>query len=256
MPNKLLLIDGQSLIWQTDHKLPQKIEGKNGQNIEDIWGFTKILQKMIQEVNPTHVLLFFEEDWQDIERKEWFLAILQEWKISYIEVTKNNIPSAIQSYCDQFHKDAEITIGASSYDYFNLITSQIKLLSFKNCTCSWFTKEKIKNKWKIEPQFYADYKALVGDDKNSISGIPRIGPKLAASLINDYGHIEQILNHIEQIPKDNVRLTLDIFQKDLLTNIELLRFPIRKITPYPLENMKFDNQKNSVKELLKRVNLL
>ena len=129
-------------------------------------------------------------------------------------------------------------------------------MSFKNCTCSWFTKEKIKNKWKIEPQFYADYKALVGDDKNSISGIPRIGPKLAASLINDYGHIEQILNHIEQIPKDNVRLTLDIFQKDLLTNIELLRFPIRKITPYPLENMKFDNQKNSVKELLKRVNLL
>lgn len=256
MPNKLLLIDGQSLIWQTNHKLPQKIEGKNGQSIEEIWWITKILQKMLEEVKPTHLLVLFEKEWKDNQKKEWLLAILEELALTYVEATKESIPALIQTYCHTYQADSEITIGTASFDYFNLVTNRIKVLSFKNGNCTWYTKEKILNKWKVNPEFFADYIALVGDEKNSISGIPRIGPKLAAELINEYGHIEQILENRDRILKDNVRLTLEIFQNDLLTNIELIRFPKQNLKTKPLEEITCSYHESTVKELLKKVNLL
>ena len=69
MQNKLLLIDGHNLLFQMFYGMPNKIEGKNGRNIEGIWGFTGALLNITSQVNPTHILVIFDGE-QELNRKK------------------------------------------------------------------------------------------------------------------------------------------------------------------------------------------
>ena len=97
---KLLLIDGHNLLFQMFYGMPNKIIGKNGQNIEGVWGFTSALLKIINKVEPTHILVILNgeqkldennknnrENFQEMEKNPFSILpdvkkVLEERKIS------------------------------------------------------------------------------------------------------------------------------------------------------------------------------
>jgi len=281
MPNKLLLIDGHNLLFQMFYGMPNKIEGKDGKSIEGVWGFTSALLKMIKKVEPTHILVIFEGE-ETLNRqimggykknlvnmihssndKNPFLffpeikAVLSELKIPFFE-TKDGLETSdyIKEYCETSPQNYEIVISSLNYNYVSLITERISLLTYRGVSSTLYNPAKVESKWKIKPAYFADYKALVGDTSDNIAGIPRIGPKMAANLIQEFGHVEDILNSIDQITKENVRLTLDIFKKDLLTNLELIRFKGTKDLPISFEDLTYDPIERNTKEILTKVEIL
>lgn len=266
MSKKLLIIDGQNLLFQMLH-MPNKIEGKDGRSVEGIWGFTGALLKIIKKVEPTHILVIFDGE-QNHQKKEDqskdpfsiltdIKAVLEELQIHYFETTKENkIDSYIKEYCQKYQEQCDIVISSFDYNLISLVSEHISLLTYRGSSSTLYTPEKVKSKWKIEPKYFADYKALVGDDSDNIAGIPRIGPKMAASLIQEFGHVEDILKNIEQISKDNVRLTLDIFQKDLMANIELLRLKKTGEIPIDLEELKWNQVDRKTKEILTKLTII
>lgn len=282
MQNKLLLIDGHNLLFQMFFGMPNEIPGKDGQNVAGIWGFTGALLKIINQVNPTHILVIFDGE-QELNRKKEsenykknridytkiaseknpfsilssIKAVLEELQIKYLETQDGfETDDYIKEYCKTYENITDIVISSWDTDYLSLVNEHVTLLTYKGKSSVLYTPEKVKSKWKIDPSFFADYKALVGDAADNIAGIPRIGPKMAVSLINDFGHVETILENIEHIQKDSVRLTLDIFKNDLMTNIKLIRLNGIGSIPISLEKLKMNKQERKTKEILKSIELI
>lgn len=282
MQNKLLLIDGHNLLFQMFYGMPNKIEGKNGRNIEGIWGFTGALLNITSQVNPTHILVIFDGE-QELNRKKEaenykknrmdftkieenknpfsilpdIKAVLEELQIKYFETTNGfETDDYIKEYCKIYENSTEIIISSWDTDYLSLVNEHVTLLTYKGKSTCFYTPEKVLSKWKISPPFFADYKALVGDKSDNIAGIPRVGPKMAVSLIQEFGHVETILENINHIKKDSVRLTLDIFKEELLKNIKLIRLEGTNDLPIPLEALSNKNEKRKTKEILKALNYI
>jgi DNA polymerase-1 len=282
MQNKLLLIDGHNLLFQMFYGMPNKIMGKNGQRIEGIWGFTGALLKIMNQVDPTHILVIFDGE-QELNRKKEsesykknrvdytkieedknpfsilpdIKAVLEELQIKYFETNDGfETDDYIKEYCKIYENNTKIIISSWDTDYVNLVNEQVTLLTYKGKSSCFYTPEKVLTKWKINPTYFADYKALVGDASDNIAGIPRIGPKMAVSLINEFGHVENILANIENIKKESVRMTLDIFKSELEKNIKLIRLEGTGIIPIKLEDLKRNNQERKTKEVLKTLNYI
>ncbi len=281
MQNKLLLIDGHNLLFQMFYGMPNKIEGKNGRSIEGLWGFTGALLKIISQSNPTHMLVIFDGE-QELNRKKEsesykknrvdytkieedknpfsilpdIKAVLEELKIKYFETTDGyETDDYIKEYCKNVSA-CEITISSWDTDYISLVNDHVTLLTYKGKNSIFYNQEKVKEKWKIDPSYFADYKALVGDPSDSIAGIPRVGPKMAVSLINEFGHVESILENIDKIKKDSVRMTLDIFQEELKKNIKLIRLEGTNNIPIPLDELKISKMDRKTKEILKKLDYI
>lgn len=282
MQNKLLLIDGHNLLFQMFYGMPNTILGINGRHIEGIWGFTGALLKIIKQINPTHICVIFDGEqtlnrqekeasykknrinYQEIEASKNPFSILpdikdvlEELEISYFETTKGfETDDYIKEYCQEYENSCNIVISSSDQDFLALVTENIFLFTYRGTNSNLYDPEKIIKKWKIKPEFFADYKALVGDASDNIAGIPRVGPKMASSLINEFGHVEEILKRKEEIKKDNIRLTLDIFEKDLLHNIQLIRLKGTKDIPIPLEKLIWNKKERKTKEILSKLNII
>lgn len=282
MSNKLLLIDGHNLLFQMFYGMPNKIEGKNGRSIEGIWGFTGALLKIIKKIEPTHILVIFDGEQElnrqninenykknrinyenvEMEKNPFTIlpdikAVLEELQIRYFETTNGfETDDYIKEYCETYKNNCEIVISSFDYDFISLVEEHISLLTYRGANSVLYTPEKVKTKWKIEPKYFADYKALVGDASDNIAGIPRIGPKMAASLIHEFGHVEDILKNIENIEKDNIRLTLDIFKNDLMTNIELIRLKGTGEIPIKLEDLLILQTDRKTKEILTKIEII
>ncbi len=278
MQNKLLLIDGQNLLFQMFYGMPAKITGKNGQNIEGVWGFTKAILNMSEMIHPTHILVIFdgahtldhkmnfyrkcfmeepEEEKNPYEILEDIKRVLEELHIAFFETKKEyKINDYMKEYVKRYEKNSEIVISSWDYDFIELVSNHVSLLTYKGKSSSLYTPEKVLAKWKIKPEYFADYKALVGDDSSHIAGIPRVGPKMATTLIKDFGHVEDILKNIAAIPKENVRLTLDIFQKDLMNNIKLIRLEGSHEIPITLEELKWEDFQMKTKDVLQKLDLI
>lgn len=278
----LLLVDGHNLLFQMFFGMPNKIPGKDGRSIEGIWGFTGALLKIIRELNPTHVLVIFDgeqtlnrsdlsptykknrPDFSKVEPDknpfsilEDIYAVLNELQISYFE-TKNGFETDdyIKEYCKNFESDFQITISSFDYDYISLVNKNVSLFTYRGKSSILYNEEKVLSRWKIQPAFFADYKALVGDTSDNIAGIPRIGPKMAANLINEYGHAESILENKDQIKNENVRSMLDIFSKDLITNLKLIRLSGTNELPISIEKLVWKEKSFKTKDILKELNYL
>lgn len=282
MGKKLLLIDGYNLLFQMFYGMPNKIIGKNGRSIEGIWGFTGALLKIINKIEPSHILVIFdgeqklnrqEDDenyksnrpnYHDVEEEKNPFSILPDVKrvleqlnISYFETDSGyETDDFMKEYCKTYEKEYQIVISSFDYDYVALVNESVSLLTYRGSNSTIYTPEKVMSKWHVPPKYFADYKALVGDTSDNIAGIPRIGPKMAANLINEFGSAEEILAQKERIQKDNIRLTLDIFEKDLLHNINLIRLTGTGNIPIPVDDLLFENKNLKTKEILQTLDLL
>ena len=115
------------------------------------------------------------------------------------------------------------------------------------------TKEKIFEKYHIDSKYFADYKALIGDNSDNIKGVYGIGPKTATSLINNYGNIINIINNANEI--SNIKLRNKILDNISLLkeNIELIKYTKTYELPFSIDELKLNIDENiKTMDLLKK----
>lgn len=252
MQKKLLLIDGNDLL---DHSYKISLLGINDQNTEEYWAFTTYLQKILKKIDPTHVLIFLKNVSSDNFSK--YFEILKELKIPVLKIPEtSNINSYLKKYSFFYKEKSEVILSSFDYNLIQLIDDHISLLACRGSSQILYSKEKVYKKWKVEPQYFADYLSLVGDPTKNIVGIPRIGPKMAASLIEEFKNIENILANRGIIKQDNIRLTLELFEYDLLNNFKLCQIIEADETPISLKNLLYQKDQRSTKEILITMGIL
>jgi DNA polymerase-1 len=228
------LIDGSGYIFRAYYALPPLTRKSDGLPTGAVSGFCSMLFKLLEdsksETNkqkPTHFAVIF-----DSARKTFRNEIYSNYKANRSEapddlapqfeyirksVVAFNLPSVdlpnyeaddlIATYAEQIlRKGAKVTIVSSDKDLMQLYKKDVRLFDpMKN---KFITPEDILAKFGVDSKKVIDVQSLAGDSSDNVPGVPGIGVKTAAELINKYGTLEKVLENTHEIKQNKRRETL------------------------------------------------
>ena len=228
------LIDGSGYIFRADYALPPLTRKSDGLPVGAVTGFCNMLFKLLEDSKsdqnlekPTHFAVIF-----DSARKNFRNEIYSEYKgnrsdapddlipqFDYIRksVEAFNLPSLelinyeaddlIATYVEQILVEgAKATIVSSDKDLMQLFKKNVRIYDpMKN---KFITSEDVNIKFGVGPEKVVDVQALAGDSTDNVPGVPGIGVKTAAELINEYGTLENLLKNSNKIKQNKRRETL------------------------------------------------
>ena len=274
------LIDGSGYIFRAYYALPPLTRKSDGLPVGAVSGFCSMLFKLLEDSKsnenlqkPTHFAVIF-----DAARKTFRNEIYSDYKANRSEapddlapqfeyirkaVVAFNLPSVdlpnyeaddlIATYAEQIlAKGAKVTIVSSDKDLMQLYRKDVRLFDpMKN---KFITTEDIINKFGVEAKKVIDVQSLAGDSSDNVPGVPGIGVKTAAELINKYGTLEKLLDNAHEIKQNKRRETLienkdkAIISKRLVTLMK--DAPVeRKIEEFELKEIDKDKLYKFLREM-------
>jgi len=228
------LIDGSGYIFRAYYALPPLTRKSDGLPTGAVSGFCSMLFKLLEDSKsnennqkPTHFAVIF-----DSARKTFRNEIYKDYKANRLEAPDDlvpqfeyirksvlafNLPSIdlvnyeaddlIATYVEKIlRKGAKVTIVSSDKDLMQLYKKDVRIFDpMKN---KFITEGDVKNKFGVEPSKVIDVQALAGDSSDNVPGVPGIGVKTAAELINRYENLETLLQFAHEIKQNKRRETL------------------------------------------------
>ena len=228
------LIDGSGYIFRAYYALPPLSRKSDGLPTGAVSGFCSMLFKLLEDSKsnqnlqkPTHFAVIF-----DSARKTFRNEIYSDYKANRAEAPDDlapqfeyirksvlafNLPSVelinyeaddlIATYVDMILKEgAKVTIVSSDKDLMQLYQKNVRIFDpMKN---KFISEEDVKNKFGVKSDKVIDVQALAGDSSDNVPGVPGIGVKTAAELINRYGNLETLLKSTHEIKQNKRRESL------------------------------------------------
>lgn len=243
--NRLLIVDGHAYAYRAFHAI-RELRSPSGQPTNAIYGFVKMLEKMRQAVEPTHVMVVWDGG-LNADR----LVALPEYKAQRPEMPQDLRPqlddigrflaaAGIASYC---HEGVEaddyiatlarkaaaagwnVVIASSDKDFMQLVSSGIGLLNPNDKTGTIWGSDQVLAKIGVVPEQVADWLALMGDAVDNIPGVPGVGPKTAAALLKRFGSIEAMLARLDEVKSEKLRQALRDSVAAVRRNQKLVQLP-------------------------------
>jgi DNA polymerase-1 len=152
-------------------------------------------------------------------------------------------------------ENTDIIIASFDSDFFQLISERVSILRYRGEKTVICTPEWLQNKFGILPSQYADFKSLTGDPSDNIKGARKVGPKTAAALLHQFGSLEQILAHTEQITKPMIRHSIEQNRERLVQNQKLIRLTGNVPLPFTLDELQYTLPSITTTEVLKAIHL-
>lgn len=281
MKEKLLIIDGHNLLFQMFYGMPNKIYNQHNVSIHGVIGFVGALLKIVKFNNPNYIVILFDKE-QEIQRQsinkeykgnridysnvpfdenpfsqlENIYKVLDELNIKHTEVEEVETDDIIASYCFRYMNEYDIVISSFDTDFYSLVNDSVKVFRYRGKNSQIIDGEFVKRKFNIEPKYFADYKALIGDASDNIKGVNGIGPKTAAFLINNYGNIENIILHVDDIENVNLRKKIAENIELLRENIILIKYINEHVLPFDIDELKMNFlEEQKTMDLLKKTGI-
>lgn len=234
MKEKVLLIDGHSMLNRGYYGLPLLTNSK-GVHTNAVLGFLNIMLKVIAEEQPDYITVAFDEHAPTFrhrmyeaykgtrhampdELKEQVPIIKDVLKSMDIEIISregleaDDIIGTVSRIAMRDGKEAVILSG--DRDLLQLATEDSVKVRLPHTSKGVTTVDilyaaDVEEKYGVTPAGIIELKALMGDSSDNIPGVPKIGEKTGVSLIQQYGTIENLKEHISEITKKSVRETLE-----------------------------------------------
>jgi DNA polymerase-1 len=221
---RLLLVDGHSLAYRAFYALPVENFGTTtGQPTNAIYGFTSMLLNLIRDERPTHIAVAF-----DVSRKTFRSEKFPEYKAQ-----RAKTPDEFRSQMDYLHQmvnalgiksfaiegfeaddiiatfakagereDFEVLISTGDRDSFQLISEFTTVLYPRKgmSDLARMTPAAVQEKYGLTPAQYHDFAALRGDPSDNLPSVPGVGEKTATKWIQEYGDIQGLISHADEIP--------------------------------------------------------
>lgn len=278
--NRLLIVDGHNLLFQMFYGMPARIVNDQGKAIQGTLGFVGALLKIIRKVEPTHITVLFDGehendrsslnpdykgnriDYSEIAEEDNpfsqlndVYAALDFIGIKHAETTSCEADDLIAGYALTYGKESEIVISSFDSDFFQLITDQISVLRYRGKDTVICTPEYIKEKYGITPTQYADFKSLTGDTADNIKGADKVGLKTAASLLHEFGTLENILINAENIKKPPVKESIIRNTERLKTNYKIIKLGNTASLPFSLDELVYAYNGITANDVLRGIGL-
>ena len=238
--DQLVLVDGSGYIFRAFHGLPM-MNRPDGTPINAVFGFTKMLLKLKADLNPSHIIVIF-----DAGRVTFRNDIYPDYKANRSEPPEELVPQfalvrqaaeaiglpvlempgfeaddLIASYARQAEQAGmSCLIVSSDKDLMQLVRGNITMLDpMKNRPIG---REEVIEKFGVTPDKVVDVQALAGDSTDNVPGVPGIGIKTAAELINQFGDLDSLLAAAETIKQPKRRENLIQFAEQARISRQLV----------------------------------
>src|SRR2546423_789804 len=223
---KLVLIDGHAIIHRAFHAVPETLTTSKGENVNATFGFTSMLIKALLEEKPDYIAMTFDRPSPTFRHEQF-----TEYKAHRPTLPDNirpqfaRIHEVVEAFGipiyekDGFEADdvlgtlsvqanqqgVDTIIYTGDMDTLQLVNEHVAVKVAKRgiTEITEYDEEGVKARYGFEPDKLPDYKGLVGDKSDNIPGVPGIGEKTASKLIAEYGSLENVLTHLDEIkPKE------------------------------------------------------
>lgn len=224
----LYIMDGHSYLYKSFFAI-KGLATKDGIPTNAVYGFVATLNKLLKEYNPQNIIITFDypaktfrselyEEYKAHRPKmpdelsqqiPWIKKILSVMGIPYLEKEGYEADDLIGTISEIAQKKGlEVFIVSVDKDLFQLVKGNVYILYLQKDDIQILDKEKVGEKLKVSPEYVTDFLGLVGDTSDNIPGVPSIGPVTAVKLINQFGSLEAIFKHIDEISNEKLKALL------------------------------------------------
>ena len=226
---KCLLIDGNSIINRAFYALPPLTNGA-GLHTNAVYGFTTMLLRILEEEKPTHLLVAFDAGKRTFRHEEYgdykggrsktpselseqfplLKELLAAMNVKQFEIEGYEADDIIGTLTKRADEEGIETIVVSGdKDMLQLASEHVRIaLTRKGISeTEMYDPAYIHEKYQLTPKQIIDLKGLMGDASDNIPGVPGVGEKTALKLLHQYGSVEGVLEHVEEI-KGKMKETL------------------------------------------------
>jgi DNA polymerase-1 len=240
----LLLFDGNALVHRAFHALPPLTQRKTGELVNAVYGFASTLLKVFADFKPTHWAIAFDRPTPTFRHEmfEEYKAqrpatpeelkgqikrvhrLVEAFHIPVFEIDGFEADDVLGTLSRQADEQGiETIIVTGDNDMLQAVLPRVKTLaprrSFTDTVL--YDEEAVEQKYGIRPEQLADLKALAGDVSDNIPGVPGVGEKTATKLLQQYGSLQGIYDHIEETAPAKLQNTLREYRNQAFQSKEL-----------------------------------
>ncbi len=274
------LIDGSGYIFRAYYALPPLTRKSDGLPVGAVSGFCNMLFKLLEDSKsddnlekPTHFAVIFDsarknfrnEIYSDykgnrsdapddlIPQFEYIRKSVKAFNLPSIELINYEADDLIATYVEKIlDLGAKVTIVSSDKDLMQLYKKGVRIYDpMKN---KFINQDDVHNKFGVTPEKVIDVQSLAGDSTDNVPGVPGIGVKTAAELINQYGTLENLLKNASKIKQNKRRETLIDNKDDAIISKKLVTLkkdvPVKnKIEEFILKSIDKDKLYSFLREM-------
>jgi DNA polymerase I len=239
----LLVMDGHAYAYRAFHAIRQLTSPAGGPT-NAIFGFIKMLGRARAALQPTHLIVVWDGG-LSAER----MAALPEYKAQRppmpagLETQLDEIVSyldaaGIASYCQEgveaddyiaclarraTAEGLRVIIASPDKDFLQLVSPEVGVLNPNDKTENVWTREQVRERTGVEPAQVVEWLSLIGDSVDNIPGVPGVGPKTAAALLQQFGSVGALYRRLDEVKSDKLRAALAAASPMVQRNLDLVR---------------------------------
>jgi DNA polymerase I len=225
----LVLIDGHAIIHRAFHAVPEDLATSKGEVVNATFGFTSILIKALTDIKPDYIAVTFDRPAPTFRHQNY--AEYKAHRPTLPEIMRpqfNRVREVVEAFDipiyekDGFEADdvlgtlsvqatqqgVDTIIFTGDMDTLQLVNEHVHALVAKRgiSEATEYDEEAVFSRYGLPPNKLPDFKGLVGDKSDNIPGVPGIGEKTASKLLTEYGDLEGVLAHIDDLTPKEQRL--------------------------------------------------
>jgi 5'-3' exonuclease len=262
---RLLLVDGFYYIYRSFFAI-RELSNSRGEPTNAIYGFVKTIRKMLKDLKPDLAAVMWDEglpvrrtklqpeykatraEMPDTMRPQ--IGIIREIApllgIASVAAENTEADDLICTYTKAARaRGIEVIIGTNDKDLFQLVDDGCFIYSTNKTDLAspddphaLLGADKVRAKWGVVPGLIGDALALIGDSVDNIPGVDGLGPKTAATLLNEHGSLDAILANLEAVKSERTREKLRAAREQIASNREMVRLDDDLPLPVLLDEMR------------------
>ena len=279
--DKLLIVDGMNLLFQMFYGMPARIFSRQGAPIHGTMGFLGALRKILDREQPTHVAVVFDGECENVraELDAGYKANRPDYSQMPPEETPFcQLPDIYRALdllgichgetacCEaddwmaalalKWRENADVVICSYDSDLFQLISDRVSILRYRGKASQLWDRAFFESKYGIAPEQYPDHKALTGDASDNIPGVPGVGPRTATGLLKRFSGLEELLQRLDEVERESLRRSLTENGQRLRRNIRMIRLDGTYMPPFSREQLRWEKQSFTTRQVLTQLGLL
>ena len=241
--SRLLIVDGHAYAYRAFYAI-RNLRSPTGRPTNAIYGFVKMLAKMRMALEPTHLIVVWDGG-LSAQR----MALLPEYKAQRPAMPDDLKPqldeifgylkaAGIASFMQEgieaddyiaclsgraVNAGMTVVIASADKDFMQLVSPQVGLLNPNDKSEAVWTDEQVRAKTGVGSAQIVEWLALMGDQVDNIPGVPGIGPKTAADLLNRFGSVAGLYERLEEVKSEKLRENLRASAEVVRRNLTMVR---------------------------------
>jgi DNA polymerase-1 len=238
------LVDGSGQFHRAFHAI-RGLATSKGLPTNATYGFTTMLRKLLDDERPEHVAVLFDPPGKTLRHQEYaeykanrprmdedlavqlpyIRRVCEALRMPVVELPGYEADDTIATLARQaVEQGLKVVVVSADKDLLQLVTEDVLVLNpgREGSGSTRFDRKAVEEKWGVPPERIADVLALVGDSVDNVPGVPGIGDKGARDLVREFGSVERVLEHADEVKRAAYREGLKSHREDALLSKQLV----------------------------------